>query len=197
MRARWALPVLLLGMGVLAAPAAIPLLSPRAVASYFEALGESPEIESLDAGHKIPLQLLGRLEWERVGETVMAAWETLPADEQSRTVVLASHWLYASVIEFHGRDRGIPPVVAPHNAYWFWRREAAGRDIALSIDIEREVLERYFAETRQVGMFRCEHCANWREDMTVFVSTGPRRPLDELLTEWRHFGSGSSPPLRR
>ena len=47
----------------------------------------------------------------------------------ARAVVLAPHWVFASVIEYYGRDRGLPPVVAPHNAYWFWREEAAGRDI--------------------------------------------------------------------
>jgi hypothetical protein len=194
-RARWVLPVLILALGAGLAPAAIPVVGPKAVAAYFEALDESPEIESLDAGHAIPLLLLGRLEWERMAGEVFAAWETLPPDDRAKSLVLAPHWVPASVIEFYGRSRSFAPVVSPHNAYWLWREEAAGREVVLSVDVAPEALARDFESTRILAVFRCEHCANWRSDMTIAVSHGPRRPVEELIDEWKHLGSGPSPSL--
>lgn len=195
--ARWALPVLLLASGALAVPVALPLLPPPAAVRYLAALGQDPEIEAADAGHGIPLYLMGRLEWERVAAEVVTALRALPPEERERAVVLAPHWGYASVVDYYGRDRGLPPVVSPHNAYYFWRRDAAGRDVVISLAIESDVLARYFAETRQIGMFRCEYCASWRPDLPIFVSYGPTRPLEELLTDWRYFGIEPAPDLRR
>jgi hypothetical protein len=193
---RWGLPALVLGVGVLALPASLPILSPETGARYFTALG-SPDIETADVGVELPLYLVGRLEWERMADQVAAAWEALPAEERERSVILAPHWVFASVVEYYGRDRGLPPVVSPHNAYWFWREEAAGRDVALSVGVESEVLAPFFAETRALGVFRCGHCAIFRPDLPILVSTGPVRPLEELLTGWRHFSIEAAPGLRR
>lgn len=195
-RVRWAVPAMLLLVGALVVPVSLPVLSPQSAESYFEAIGETPELEAADVGHKIPLHLLGRLEWDEVARTVVSAVEELSPDERGRAVVLAPHWVYASVVEYYGRNSALPPVVSPQNAYYFWRREAVGHDIAVSIAIDPAVLARYFAETRTVGMFRCRYCANWRRDMPVTVSYGPTQPIEELLHDWRYFGSGPSPALR-
>jgi hypothetical protein len=190
-------PALVLGVGVLALPAALPILPPVTGARYFAAIGGAPDIETGDVGVELPLFFVGRLEWERMSDQVAAAWESLPAGERGRSVILAPHWVFASAIEYYGRDRGLPPVVSPHNAYWFWRGEAAGRDVALSVGVEAQVLSRFFAETRELDVFRCEHCAIFRPDLPILISTGPVRPLEELLTGWRHFSIEAAPGLRR
>jgi hypothetical protein len=137
------------------------------------------------------------LDWERFGAAVATPLATLPPHERARAVVLTPHWAYASVIEYYGRDRDVAPVVAPHNAYYFWRQEAVGRDIAVSVAIPTTALSRYFAETTQIGMYHCVYCARLRSDMPVYVSRGPVRPIVELLDEWRHFSIEAAPALSR
>jgi 4-amino-4-deoxy-L-arabinose transferase-like glycosyltransferase len=194
---RIALTAALLGFGALVVPASLPILSPPAVAKYFEAIGEKPEIETADVGQAIPLYFAGRLWAERLADAVAEAWDALAPDEQQRAVVLAPHWVFASAVEYYGRDRRLPPVVAPHNAYWFWRAEAAGRDVVLGVAIPSDVLSGYFLETRELGFFRCEVCASSRPDLPIVLATRPIRPLEELFSEWRHFGIEASPRLTR
>ena len=194
---RVALVGLLVASGALAVPATLPILSPPAVARYFEALGEKPEIETVDVGQAMPLYFTGRLWWEGFADAVLAAWEALPPEERERAVVLAPHWVFAAVVEYRGRDRGLPPVVAPHNAYWFWRDEAAGRDVVLAVAIPPELLSPHFTETRELGVLPCESCTGLRPDLPIVVATGPVRPLEDLLSEWRHFGIEASPHLRQ
>jgi hypothetical protein len=194
---RVALTGLLLAFGALVVPATLPILSPQATARYLEALGEKPDIETADVGQAIPLYLAGRLDWERFADEVIGAWEALPAAERRRAVILAPHWVFASVVQYYGRDRGLPPVVAPHNAYWFWRQDAAGRDVALAVAIPADVRSRYFGETSEVGIFRCEYCPSFRPDLPIVLATRPVRPLARLLSEWRTFSIEASPPLRR
>jgi len=109
--------------------------------------------------------------------------------------VLAPQWLFASVVEYYGRERGLPPVMSPHNAYFFWREDAAGCDVALTVGIEADVLSRYFTNTRALGCFRCEYCANFRLDLPIQVAYTTMRPLEELLLEWRHFARLPAPAL--
>jgi hypothetical protein len=194
---RIALVGVLLACGALVLPASLPLLPPRALGEYFETLGQKPEIETSDVGQALPLYLAGRLDWERFADQVAEAWETLPPEQRERAVMLAPHWVFASVLEYYGRDRAFPPVVAPHNAYWFWREEAAGRDVVLAVAIPADVLARYFAETRELGVFRCASCTSFRRDLPIVLATGPVRPLEALLSEWRHFSIEAAPLLRR
>lgn len=192
---RGALVALLLCFGVLVLPASLPVLPPAAVARYFEVIGERPEIETGDRGASLPLYLSGRLEWERFAREVIGAWETLPPDQRDRTAILTSHWVFASVIEYYGRGGELPPVVSPHNAYYFWRKEAAGRDIVISVGVHPDALAKSFGHTREIGNFRCEHCTHIRTDRTFRLSYAPNRPLEELLLEWRHFGITSAEKL--
>jgi len=194
---RIALVGVLMVFGAVVLPATLPILSPRATAEYFEAIGEKPEIESSDVGQAIPLFFAGRLDWERFADQVAEAWEALPPGERERAVMLAPHWVFASVLEYYGRDRRFPPVVAPHNAYWFWRHEAAGRDVVLSVAVPPDVLARSFAETRELGVFRCQYCTSFRPDLPIVLARGPVRPLEALLSEWRHFSIEATPHLRR
>jgi hypothetical protein len=188
-----ALPLL---FGALLVPAVVPILSPPAVAEYYARLGLTPEVETHDVGQSIPLLMSGRLEWQRFADEVFAAWDVLSPEEQQRSAILVPHWALASVLQYYGRDRELPPVVSPHNAYWFWRGDAAGRDSVLAVAITPEVLSNYFAQTREVGVFRCEYCASFRPDFPFVIGTQPVRALEELLTEWRHFSVEPSPDLR-
>jgi hypothetical protein len=192
---RGGLAAALLASGILVLPPTIPVLSPEGVARYFEAIGQKPEIEVGDVGTDIPLWLTGRLEWQRFAAQVMDVWQGLPADERERAAVLTPHWVYAAVIEYYARDGPRPPVVSPHNAYYFWRGEAAGRDVVISVGVRDEILSRYFAGTRDAGTFRCTYCPSFRPDLPIRVSSGPVRPLEELLEEWRFFGIMPAPAL--
>lgn len=186
----------LLLVGALAALGTLPLLSPQAVERFFEALGDKPEIETADVGQPIPAYLAGRLWWEPFAEEVIEAWEALPPEDKGRGVVLAPHWVFASVVQYHGRNRNLPAVVAPHNAYWFWREDAVGSDVVLAVAIPADVLSRYFAETRELGVFHCEYCTAFSTDLPIVLARGPVRPLEQLLSEWRYFSIEASPHLR-
>ena len=187
--------VLVLAVGLAAMPGTLPLLPPERVVAYWEAIGESPEVEAVDVGQKIPLHLLGQLEWERFGDEIADAVEALPQAVKDDAIVLTPHWVYASVIEYYARDRDLPPVVSPHNAYWFWRGDAGDRSQVIAVGIPERKLARFFARTERIAFYECEYCASWRPDVSIVLARDSLRPLPELLAEWKHFGIRSVPEL--
>lgn len=193
--ARGAIATLILGLGVVLAPASLTLLSPERVEAFFKTIDERPAIETGDVDQWLPLTLLGRLEWRRFSEEVYAAVDALPEMERSRAVILTPHWLYASVLEYYGRERDGPPVVSPHNAYYFWREAAVGRDRVIAVAIPHEITERYFEVVRPLALFECEQCTHWRPDLPVQLAYGGERSLAEWLEQWRTFAIGGAPEL--
>jgi hypothetical protein len=169
-------------------PATLPLLSPSGVRAYWEAIGETPEVESNDVGKGLPLFLAGRLDLERFAGGVLDAWRALPETERERTVLLTSHWVTASTFEYYARNDPHPPVVSPHNAYYFWQVDLTGRDLVMTVDIGEEILAKYFERTRALATLECEYCVDFPEALPVFISSGPKRPLPELIESWRDFG---------
>ncbi len=194
---RTALPALVLGLGIFLSPASLTFFPPERVEAFFQWIDVRPEIETGDVGQWMPLTLLGRLEWRRFSEVVFAAIDALPEEERSRAVILSPHWVYAGVIEYYGRERDLPPVVSPHNAYYFWRDAAAGRDRVITVAIPREVAERHFDDVRPLALFECGRCTGVRPDLPVLLARGSERPLVELLEEWRTFDIRGVPALSR
>jgi hypothetical protein len=171
------------------------LIPPERVEAFFQLIDERPEIETGNVGQWMPLTLLGRLEWRRIGEEVFAAVDALPTGDRARSVILAPHWLYAAVLEYYGRDREHPPIVSPYNAYYFWRDEAADRDRVITVAIPAEISERHFAEVEPLALFECRYCAAWRGNISILRATGSSRPLSQLLAEWRTFSIDRAPAL--
>lgn len=194
---RVGLPALVLGLGILLSPASLTLLPPERVEAFFQRIDQRPAIETGDVDQWMPLTLLGRLEWRRFSEEVFAAIDALPEEERSRAAILSPHWVYAGVIEYYGRNRALPPVVSPHNAYYFWRAAAAGRDRAITVAIPREVADRHFDEVRPLALFECERCTGARPDLPILLARGSERPLVELIEAWRTFDIRGAPALSR
>jgi len=59
------------------------------------------------------------------------------------------------------------------------------------------VLADYFEDTQEIGRFDCVYCPSFRPATAIQLSRGPKRPLRELLTTWRHFGIKEVAALQR
>ena len=193
--ARFALPALVSGLGIFLLPASVTVTAPDRVEAFFQRIGQRPEIERGDVGQWMPLTLLGRLEWRRFSDEVFAAVDALPEAERDRAVILAPHWLYASVLDYYGREREGPPVVAPHNAYAFWTHTAANRDRVITVAIPEEIAARTFGDVRRLALFECRYCVMWRPDIPILLARTDARPLSERLAEWRTYSIGGVPAL--
>jgi hypothetical protein len=178
----------LVGVGVLLLPPSLPITSLENVAAWFDAVDESPTIEATDVGEKVPLTLSGRVGWQAFAEHVIAQWRALPPEQRSRAAIVTSHWVFASVIEYYGRDVDLPPVVSPHNAYAFWNDRIEGRDVVVSVDVRREALDRAFADTRALQRYTCAACPAFRPELEIHVSSRPLEPLAVWLEAHRHYG---------
>jgi hypothetical protein len=190
-RAAWLEPALMVAViagGLVFLPIGIPALPPAFVADYGSRLGIVPQIEA-GAGKRstLPQWLSDRLDWERLVDDIEAVAGSLPAEERSRSAILAPSYGQAGALERLGRGRGLPPVFATHNNYALWGPPPESLSTWIVIGHREEDVRESFARVERAATHRCDRCTPWRDRMPIWVARDRRLPVAEIWRESRHF----------
>lgn len=184
---------LLLAGAVAFAPLGLPILPPAMLARYVAWLGVVPQIERGEGKRvDLPQWFADRFGWEQLVREVAAVHRSLPPEERERAIVVAPSYGHAGAIEALWPDGDPPPVVSPHNNWFFWSRDVLARrpfDVAIGLGM-REGLDDTYSQIEQIGLYDCDYCIGWRDRMPIFVARKPRMTRAELLAGWemaRHF----------
>jgi hypothetical protein len=179
-------PALVLVSAAAIAPLALPLLPPATVAAYARTVGLLPRIERGKTS-PIPQWLADRTGWEGFVADVEAVYRALPPEDQARAVIYCPSYGQAGALERYGPQRGLPRVIASQNSYWTWADEASLPEVLIAVGAREKDLEAAYATHRVAAISRCDYCMSWRNDVPIFVATGPRLPFREVWDRARHF----------
>jgi hypothetical protein len=184
--------------GVLAGSAvlgvvSLPVLPPESVSRYVGFLGIDTQIER-GAGKRaeLPQWLADRFGWEELVDQVDAVHRSLPEEERARAVILAPSYGHAGALELFGRGR-LPPVMSPHNTYHLWGREDVRRlegGVLISIGYDAGDIGGMYESIEQVGLYDCDYCMTWRDEMPIFIARGLKISREALPAAWeegKHF----------
>jgi hypothetical protein len=118
MRSIYVALVILVGVALM--PFSVPLLSPENFLRYQKAMGfQPPEIEHEPNG-PLPQWFADEFGWQEMVENVARVYNSLPAEERSRTAIFANNWGDAASVDFYGPRYGLPQAISKHNSYWIW-----------------------------------------------------------------------------
>ena len=111
---------LLVLLGAVFAPIALPLLSPANYVAYQQKLGLAPQ--KTEVAHVGPLpQLWGdQFGWPELVEEVAEIYWALPEEERLRTGIFASNYGEAGAINLFGPQHGLPPAICAHQTHSMW-----------------------------------------------------------------------------
>ena len=100
-------------------PVNLPVLPPEEFWEFAE--GVPPDMqEALDMSTSegiLPLMLDGRLCWEEFVAEVARVYETLSEEDRKECVIFTGTYTEAAVIDFFGKQYGLPPARSYHNNY--------------------------------------------------------------------------------
>ena len=134
-RLRWikiALPAAVLALGVIAIPLDVPVLPVDKIVPYMEALGiQMSHTEAQERG-PLPQHFGDEFGWEEMVAATAELYNSLPAEERSKTGILAGTYGDAGAIDFFGARYGLPKSISPHQNYYYWGpREYTGESLIL------------------------------------------------------------------
>jgi hypothetical protein len=119
--------------------------------------------------------------------TVGGVYHGLPADQRAEACILTGNYGEAGARDFFGLPQGLPNAISGHNSYFIWGPGDCTGEVVISIGVPREVLAEEFGKTEQRATVRCEYCIPDENGLPVFVNQGPRRPLSEAWTTFKHY----------
>ncbi len=179
---------LAVALALVAAPLALPILSPEALIAYQNALHLSaPQQERGDAGDAIPPTLADMLGWHDFVRQVGEAYAALPPAERSRTAILVDNYGEAAALDVYGRPYGLPPALSGHNQYWYWNLRGQKPASILRVQFNPERLRPYCAQMTIVGTTDSHYARDFENGRTIAVCRGMHPDLETVWPSLRHL----------
>jgi hypothetical protein len=177
--------VIVLG-GLALAPLALPLLSPAAYVAYASRLGISaPATERTTMG-ALPQHFADRFGWPEMAAEVARVVATLPEAERKSARLWAWNYGEAGALERYGRPLGLPPVLCPHNSFYFFSLDALGKGPPFDGPLvvfggRRKSLESVFAHVEDAGRFTHPLVMPYENGRTIWICREPKESLLDSL----------------
>ena len=179
--------LVVVGLGLVAAPLARPVLPEDDLVRYAAALGEEPGTDERHAVGRLSQFFADMHGWRELAEATARVVHTLPASDRDGLCVFGQNYGEAGAIEYFGPRLDLPPAISWHNNYWLWGPGSCSGRVAVVIGGGRERLLEVFEHVDERGRSRCQDCMPYENDLPIWVVRGPRRPLVEIWPQIKRF----------
>jgi 4-amino-4-deoxy-L-arabinose transferase-like glycosyltransferase len=177
-----------LAVSLVSAPVVLPILDPPALAGYlaFSHLAPPPS-ESAAVGAPLTQLFSDELGWRDLEKQVASIYHSLPADERSRTAILAVDYGEAAALDVYGQRDGLPPALCGQNQYFLWgARGYDGRTI-IHINGDPNRWRRGCDSVEVVGKFGVPYAMPYENARPIFICRGLRRSLPEIWSRLKRY----------
>jgi 4-amino-4-deoxy-L-arabinose transferase-like glycosyltransferase len=177
---------LMLVMGVILAPFAVPVLPVETYIRYSEALHFAPpRIENNHLG-PLPQLYADQFGWDEMAATVGRVFNNLPPEVRAKTAVFAQSYGQAGAIDFFGPKYGLPKAISGHQNYFLWgSRDYTGENMIV-LDDRQEQLEHLFDHVEKVAHVEHPYSMPYNH-FDVFYCRGMKKPLNELWPQFKKW----------
>jgi len=164
---------LIVAVGFVIAPTAVPVLPPNAYFRYTRSMHiDQPRFEHRRTT-SMPQFFADRFGWPEMVATVARAYYSLPPDLRARTAIFGNDFGQSGAIDYYGPRYGLPKSIGNHLSNWYWGpRNYTGESILVLGD-NRETLEREFEIVRPMAEIGHPY-AMAQEHFTLFLARKPR-----------------------
>jgi hypothetical protein len=180
--AMWTAPALTLAYGALVLPIGIPILAPAQMSAYTDAIGAS-EANRTNRGEmeKLPQDYADMLGWPEQVAAVASVYRSLPPADREKAIIIAGNYGEAGAVDFYGPRYGLPSAISATGTYWFFGPGKKPGEIAVTIGIEPEDLEDFFAEVTPVRRVKSLWSVPEERDVPINIA---RRPFHTVQEVW-------------
>lgn len=179
---------ILIVLGVITLPWAIPVLSPQTWLRYMKAtrLYDVSINAHGRAQNRLSLFFEDRFGWNQMVALVTHAYDSLSPEDQKKVGIICLNYGEASAINFLGH--GLPFATSGDNTYYLWGPEGATGEVLISVTRQPpEVLQRVYDSVQIVGRTDNPYSIP-AEHVNIYILRGRHRSLIEdwpRLKEYR------------
>ncbi|HXH38339.1 MAG TPA: glycosyltransferase family 39 protein [Thermoanaerobaculia bacterium] len=160
-------------IGALIAPSAVPVLPPETYLRFaaLTHLGQ-PRFEHR-ATTSMPQLFADRLGWPEMVATVAHAYYSLPPDVRAKTAIFGNDFGQSGAIDYYGPRYGLPKSIGAHLTNWYWGPRNYTGESVLVLGDNRERLESLFEIVKPMGQIGSPYAMD-QEHFTLFLAQKPR-----------------------
>ena len=187
----WLKPVyisLLVLMGLLLAPIAMPILPPSIYSRVTAIVGGNAgiKVENRTTG-VLPQQLADRLGWDPMVATVARVYRSLPQDEQAEACIFTQNYGEAGAINFYRPQYHLPQAISGHNTYYLWGPGSCTGEVVISIGYPFDRLQTAFDSVTQAATSRCTYCMPEENNLPVYVCRHLKTSIQAIWPSVKHY----------
>ena len=176
-------PVVLAVIGVLLAPAVMPVLPP---AVYTQVYGTSGSAGAGDS-YGLPQNLADRFGWEQQVALIAQVYHSLPPDEQRVACIFTSNYgEAAALVQFGGRYH-LPEPISGHNAFYLWGPQGCSGQVLITINIAQEDAAQAFRSVTLAARTSCTACVDFENQAPILILRQPKVPFALLWAQAQYY----------
>lgn len=188
--AKWvriAAPICLFLGGIFTVPYALPILPVETYVQYSRKLGIQESSSEGKHLEELPQFYADMFGWENMASSVSKVYSSLSPDDQRRAKVFAQNYGEAGSIDFFNKKYPLPPVICPHNNFWYWGHGDTTRDIIIVIGGNKSDCLRVFSSVEEAGLIYSHYAIPYENNLEIFICRGLRVPIEEIWNREKHF----------
>ena len=179
---------LLVLVGIVLAPIAMPILPPASYGQIMSFAGENAGIKvEQRATSTLPQQLADRFGWDSMTATVAQVFHQLPANEQAQACILTENYGEAGAIDLYGPAYHLPHAISGHNTYYLWGPGNCTGAVIITIGYPQNVLQTAFASVTQAGLITCQYCMPEENNLPVYVCLHLKSSIQVIWPTIKHY----------
>jgi hypothetical protein len=155
--------------GIQAAPFVLPVWPQATVAAT-------------DPAQQLPEPLFRMSGMQEFVDQLADIYDTLPAAERPRAMILVAYYSIAGAVDLLGRDRHLPFASSTSNNYWFWGPRGEWDGPVIVLGYPEQLLRDSFTEVTYAATSHCAYCRE--KQHPIYVVRGLRTSPEAL---WRNL----------
>ncbi len=170
----------------LAAPMALPVLSPSVLEAYMQRIGVAPQQQERSfKGTALPQAFADQLGWRDFVGQVEAAWSRIPVSARASTAIKVDNYGEAAALDLYGK--GLPAALSGHNQYFLWGLRGQNPSDVLSIQDDLAALKLYCSDVVLLGTTSSHYAMAYENDKVIALCRGVKPPLIKLWPRTRSY----------
>ena len=154
-------------VGILLAPAVMPVLPPVTVVRSYGLLEQV---------------LADRLGWDSLTATVEQVYAGLLPAQHARACILASNYGEASALVELAQPGGLPQVISGHNNYYLWGPGACTGEVLIGVGYSLADFQASYADVTLAAVEKCQYCVSFEQEIPIVVGANPK--ISNILGQW-------------
>jgi hypothetical protein len=179
---RYAIPAVILAVGILAAPLAMPILPPDRIPGYMKALGVKISRTENGMVSPLPQHFADQFGWPEMVAKVADVYHSLPPGQRAKTAILAGNYGGAGAIDFFGSRYGLPKSISAHQNYYYWGPRGYTGESVILLEWSLEDAQDWCRRV-DVGPRNAPPLGMGWEQYNILVCQDFKRPLSQAWPE--------------